>query len=342
MAKQNEQKIELEKNELLRVEHLKKYYAVRKRFQVGDNKEFVYAVDDVGFSVYKGESFGIVGESGCGKTTTARMIARAIEPTEGDIWFRQENEISNLAKLNEKQLRKVRQDIQMVFQDPYSSLNPRMSVFNIVAEPMICAGVNKHKCRERVAELLEMVGLNSEYMVRYPHAFSGGQRQRIGIARAISMNPSLLLADEAVSALDVSVQAQILNLLLDLKNRLGITCIFIGHDLGVIRYVCDRVAVMYMGKIVEIGPTEELFFRPLHPYTRALLNAVPDADPKQPWMEEAAVGEIEEMKTIQKGCAFAPRCPYACEICHASVPKLKDCGDFKHLAACHRMDEIEL
>ncbi len=325
------------------VKNLKKYYPIQKRLSAGKAKDFVHAVDDVSFSVLKGEAFGLVGESGCGKTTTARLIARAIEPTEGEIWLHRGAVPVDLAALNEKKLRPVRRDIQMIFQDPYSSLSPRMSVYNIIAEPLICAGYSKHDCKQRVAEMLSLVGLNPEYMVRYPHAFSGGQRQRIGIARALALNPALILADEPVSALDVSVQAQVLNLIVDLKNELGLTCIYIGHDLSVIRYICNRIAVMYMGKIVELGVTEQLFMQPRHPYTKTLLDAVPDADPNQAWKGASSVGEVSTNKGDSVGCQFASRCKYACEQCGRQQPLLAQTepGSGRYVA-CHRWKDIRL
>jgi len=327
-------------NELLRIKHLKKYYPIRKKFGL-TTTGYIKAVDDINFTVKKGEVFGLVGESGCGKTTTANVIARAIDPTEGEILFHSRQGIVDLAKLTQRQLRQVRRDIQMIFQDPFSSLNPRMSVFNIIAEPLFCAGMKVNESKKRVAELMEMVGLNPDYMVRYPHAFSGGQRQRIGIARAMALSPALILADEPVSSLDVSVQAQILNLIMDLKQQLGITYIFIGHDLAVIRYICDRVAVMYMGKIVEMTTSEELFSNPLHPYTKTLLNAIPDANPHQPWMEDSVIIDLSTQHEIEYGCRFAPRCPFADDYCQKVYPQLEDEGSkhgkaVEHFVSCHK------
>ena len=326
-------------DELLNINHLKKYYLIHKRFGLSIAGT-IKAVDDISFTVNKGEVFGLVGESGCGKTTTANLIARAINPTGGDILFRSDQGIVDLAKLNNKQLRQVRRDIQMIFQDPYSSLNPTMSVFNIIAEPLFCSGMKTNESKKRVTELMDMVGLNPAYMERYPHAFSGGQRQRIGIARAMALSPALILADEPVSSLDESVQAQILNLIMDLRKELGITYIFIGHDLGVIRYVCDRIAVMYLGKIVELTSSEELFSHPLHPYTKTLLSAVPDANPHQIWMEDTVAIDINTHQQIQKGCAFAPRCPLADDYCRSTAPDLEDVSQENgvvHRAACHKV-----
>lgn len=330
----------LKEDELLNIRHLKKYYQIRKGFglrTVGAIK----AVDGISFTVKKGEIFGLVGESGCGKTTTANLIARAIDPTDGEILFRVNSGVVDMAKLNNNQLRQVRKDVQMIFQDPYSSLNPTMSVFNIIAEPLICAGVSAHERKKRVADLMHMVGLDPAYMERYPHAFSGGQRQRIGIARAMALSPALVLADEPVSSLDVSVSAQILNLIMDLRKELGITYIFIGHDLGVIRYICDRVAVMYMGKIVELTSADELFSNPLHPYTKTLLSAVPDADPHKPWIDESITIDMNAFQQqIPTGCAFAPRCPLADDYCRANMPELEDVsapGETQHLVSCFKV-----
>ena len=326
-------------NELLNIRHLKKYYLIHKGFGLR-TVGMIKAVDDISFSVNKGEVFGLVGESGCGKTTTANLIARAIDPTEGEIFFRTGADFVDLAKFDNKQMRMVRKDIQMIFQDPYSSLNPTMSVFNIIAEPLICAGIRMSERKKRVAELMNMVGLDPAYMGRYPHAFSGGQRQRIGIARAMALSPALVLADEPVSSLDVSVSAQILNLIMDLRKELGITYIFIGHDLGVIRYVCDRIAVMYMGKIVERTSSHELFSRPLHPYTKTLLNAVPDANPHQKWMEDTVAIDIQAYQQVHQGCAFAPRCPIADDYCRLNVPELVNVSKgtaIAHHVSCHKV-----
>ena len=270
----------MRKNILLEVKDLKKHFPIRKgiwRHVAG----YVKAVDDVSFRIPEGETLGLVGESGCGKTTTGRCILRAIDPTSGQILFRKNGEMIDVASLDHKELRSLRKDMQLIFQDPYSSLNPRMTVKDIIGEPLLVNNVAKGKeLEDRVAQLMRQVGLRPEYMRRYPHAFSGGQRQRIGIARALALNPRLVVCDESVSALDVSIQAQILNLLQDLQAEMNLTYLFIAHDLSVVEHISDRVAVMYVGKVVEVADTEELFANPRHPYTEALLSAVPKPDPR--------------------------------------------------------------
>tara|TARA_B100000676_G_C17956807_1_gene775210 strand:- start:151 stop:1020 length:870 start_codon:yes stop_codon:yes gene_type:complete len=277
---------ELADNAILEVRGLKKYFPVRRGLlqrQVG----WIKAVDGVDFTLEQGKIMGLVGESGCGKTTTGRMILRALDPTEGEIIFRKATgESVDLAQSSYGEIREVRGEIQMIFQDPYSSLNPRMPVLDLIAEPLVAHGWSSRDCEIRVTELMERVGLDPRFIRRYPHAFSGGQRQRIGIARALALSPSLIVADEPVSALDVSVQAQILNLLLQLQKDLNLTLLFVAHDLSVVRYICDEVAVMYQGRLVEHAQTEELFTNPRHRYTAMLLNAVPAPDPHASWMDD--------------------------------------------------------
>jgi peptide/nickel transport system ATP-binding protein len=331
-----------EADPILKVEGLSKYFPIRKGL-FGRTTGQVKAVDDVQLTVRRGVTFGLVGESGCGKSTLGRCILRAIEPTKGAITFRERggNEVDVMA-LNKAGLRAVRRDMQLVFQDPYSSLNPRMTVAEIVGEPLVCHGVARgSELRRRVSALIEMVGLSAKHLERYPHAFSGGQRQRIGIARALATEPGFLICDEAVSALDVSVQAQILNLLQELQNRLTLSYLFISHDLGVIRHISDRVGVMYIGKLVETGKTKDLFARPYHPYTEALLSAQPIPDPRRKAERIVLSGEVGNPANPPSGCYFHPRCPYAKELCRVSAPPNRQVGD-GHYAACHFAGELNL
>ena len=327
---------------LLEVRRLKKYFPIRQgllRRVVGE----VRAVDDVTFSVDRGETLSLVGESGCGKTTTARCILRALRPTDGHILFQiAAGAVVDVPALPRSQLRPLRRQMQMIFQDPFSSLNPRRTLLDIVAEPLVANRLGARREQiDRVAELLRLVGLRPEYMRRYPHAFSGGQRQRIGIARALALQPSLIVADEPVSALDVSVQAQILNLLLDLQDQFGLTYLFVAHDLSVVKHMSDRVAVMYVGRIVEMAPTEPLFAHPRHPYTEALLSAVPKPDPRLRAARIVLEGDVADAADPPPGCAFHPRCAYAVAACRVETPELREVAP-GHLVSCHRARELTL
>lgn len=316
---------------LLRVRHLKKYFPLRGGL-FNQEVDSVKAVDDVSLDVLRGESVGLVGESGSGKTTLGKVILRLIEPTSGEIIF----DGQDLCQLSEGELRKRRGEMQMIFQDPYSSLNPRMTVKKIVREPFhIHQRAKGRELEERVQELIHLVGLKEDHLYRFPHEFSGGQRQRIGIARALALDPRLLVLDEPTSALDVSVQAQILNLMLDLQKRLDLTCLFISHDLGVIRYMCDRVALMYLGIVVELSSVQRIFEQPLHPYTKALLSAMPEPDPEYQSEEIILEGEISTLAGRARGCRFAPRCPEVISpICHEEEPQLAE-AEPGHWVACH-------
>ncbi|WP_028983885.1 ABC transporter ATP-binding protein [Sporolactobacillus terrae] len=318
---------------LLHVENLKKYYPI-KGGKFGRVSETVRAVDGVSFSVREGETLGIVGESGCGKSTTGRMIMRLIEPTEGKIVFQNRN----LMSLSKKEMRKARKDIQMIFQDPFASLNPRHTVEHIIEEPMIVHNIGDRKERKaRVEELLELVGLSSYHAKRYPHQFSGGQRQRIGIARALAVRPKVIIADEPVSALDVSVQSQVLNLLKDLQEKFNLTYIFIAHDLSVVRHISDRVGVMYLGKLVELSESEQLYDDPKHPYTKALLSSVPVPNPNVQTERMILQGDVPSPAHPPAGCSFHDRCPFAMDICSKERPHLKKLEDGR-LVSCHLYD----
>ena len=331
-----------ERRRLLDVKHLRKYYPITKGL-LRRVEGHVKAVDDVSFTIDEGETLGLVGESGCGKTTTGRCLLRAVDPTGGEILFHQrDGKVIDVATVNGSGLKSLRQDMQMIFQDPYSSLNPRWTLLDIVGEPLVAFGVAKGKAlEERVADLLRRVGLRPEYLRRYPHAFSGGERQRIGIARALALRPRLVVADEPVSALDVSVRAQTLNLLADLQEELGLTYLFISHDLSVVQHSCDRVVVMYVGKVVEMAETDELYFNPKHPYTEALLSAVPKPDPDAPKQRIVLEGEVADPSNPPPGCPFHPRCRYAVDRCRTEVPQLQNVGN-DHWVSCHRATELTL
>ncbi|MEJ0016974.1 MAG: ABC transporter ATP-binding protein [Acetobacteraceae bacterium] len=327
---------------LLDVRGLRKFFPIAKgTFSrvVGH----VRAVDDVSFTVQEGETLGLVGESGCGKTTTARCILRAIDPTDGQVLYRmRDGTVVDLAPMRASQLGPLRKEIQMIFQDPFGSLNPRMTLFDNVGEPLLVNGMRRRRERmDRVAELLRLVGLRPEFMHRFPHAFSGGQRQRIGIARALATSPRLVVADEPVSALDVSVQAQVLNLLLELQAKLRLTFLFVAHDLSVVRHICDRVAVMYVGQLVELAPTAAVFSRPLHPYTAALMRAVPVPDPRVSGADGILRGEVPSPASPPSGCYFHPRCVFAQDRCRQEAPALREAAP-GHFARCHFAGELEL
>lgn len=332
----------IQKVPLLEVTELKKYFPIRRGFfkrTVG----YVKAVDNLNLSIYEGETVGLVGESGCGKTTAGRSILKAIPPTSGKIMF-QDPRMGrvNVADLEGNDLVKLRQNMRMIFQDPYASLNPRMTLLDIVGAPLRAMGLEKGKALEdRVADMLKRVGLRPEYMRRYPHAFSGGQRQRIGLARALAPNPRFVICDEPVSALDVSVQAQILNLLQDLQDDMGLTYLFVAHDLSVVAHISDRVAVMYVGKMVEMASTRELYTAPKHPYTEALMSAIPLPNPKKREKRVLLTGEVASPANPPSGCYFHPRCTYCIDLCKQEEPLLREISP-NHFVKCHRADELSL
>jgi oligopeptide/dipeptide ABC transporter ATP-binding protein len=317
-------------NTLMQVKDLKTYYPIHSGL-LKRTTGYVKAVDGVSFDIQQGETFGLVGESGCGKSTTGRSILRLTEPTSGEVWFQGRN----LATLNQKELRAIRKDLQIIFQDPYASLNPRMTIGQILEEPMIVHGVkDKWERKRRVDELLDTVGLSSYHAERYAHEFSGGQRQRVGIARALTMHPKLIVCDEPVSALDVSIQSQVLNLMQDLQDRFQLTYIFIAHDLSVVQHISDRIGVMYLGRIVEQGTSDELYANPQHPYTQALLSAVPVPDPKAKRERIILRGDVPSPAKPPSGCTFHPRCPHVMDICKQHIPEMKETST-GHFVACH-------
>ncbi len=318
---------------LLEVKHLKKYFDITHGFSFGKEKRYLRAVDDVSFTVKKGETLGLVGESGCGKSTTGNCIIRLLDTTEGEILF----EGKDLSKMTGREIKPLRRDIQMIFQDPYSSLNPRMRVFQLIAEPFLAnENLGKEELRERVCRLMEVVGLPPEYIGRFPHEFSGGQRQRIGIARALALRPKLIICDEPISALDVSIQAQILNLLKRLQKEFDLTYIFISHALPSIKHVSTHVAVMYLGRIVEYARTEEIFARPRHPYTEGLMAAVPIPDPELREKREKVIleGDLPSPSAPPPGCHFHTRCRYATEECRKTAPEPRELSP-GHFCVCH-------
>jgi peptide/nickel transport system ATP-binding protein len=327
---------------LLDVRRLKKYFPIHSGF-LRRTVGHVRAVDDVTFQVREGETLALVGETGCGKTTTSRCILRAIDPSEGQILFRTESgAVVDIAAISRSELRPLRRQMQMVFQDPYSSLNPRMTVLDIIAEPLLVNGIRSRQERiDRVEELMRLVRLRPEYMRRFPHAFSGGQRQRIGIARALALHPKLIVADEPVSALDVSVQAQTLNLLLDLQNTLGLTYLFVAHNLGVVKHISDRVAVMYVGQMVELADREALFHTPKHPYTAALLSSVPKPDPRLRGQRKPLPGDVANPASPPSGCYFHPRCAFAVDRCKVERPAWEQISPGRWVR-CHRAQELTL
>ncbi len=338
----------LDADTLFSVRSLKKYFPIQRgllRRTVG----YVKAVDDVSFFIRRGETLGLVGESGCGKTTASRTALRLYEPTDGQVLFRsaslaqgEANAIVDLATLKPDRLKAIRREIGMVFQDPINSLNPRMSVGDIVREPLRAHNLDRgRQTDDEVIALLESVGLRAEHMSRYPHEFSGGQRQRIGIARALALRPSMLVLDEPVSALDVSIQAQTLNLLSDLQEEFGLTYLFVAHDLSVVEHISDRVAVMYVGKLVESGPVDELYRQPRHPYTEALLAAVPVPEPQKKTARTPLQGHVPDPANPPRGCAFHPRCPYARDRCKNETPSLREVQP-ERFVACHFAEELDL
>lgn len=319
---------------LLNVKDLVKHFPIKGGL-LGKTVGHVKAVDGVNFHLKKGETLGLVGESGCGKSTTGRVILRLLEATSGEVWFKGRD----ILKLNKEEMRSLRREMQIIFQDPYASLNPRMTVGSIIGEALEIHGLASGKDKEmKVLELLETVGLSAHHMRRYPHEFSGGQRQRIGVARALAVDPSLIICDEPVSALDVSIQAQVINLMQDLQNEFGLTYLFIAHDLSVVKHISDRVAVMYLGKIVELADKDELYKNPQHPYTKALLSAIPIPNPTLTRERIILEGDVPSPVNPPKGCHFHTRCQYATDVCKVVDPDFKDYGS-GHFVACHLLDK---
>jgi oligopeptide transport system ATP-binding protein len=327
---------ETQENVLLKVDHLVKHFPITRGIVIQKQVGAVHAVDDVSFDIYRGETLGLVGESGCGKSTTGRTVLQLYKPTSGHVYY----EGKDLVTLHAEDMRRMRKKMQMIFQDPYASLNPRMTVEQIIGEPLIVHNVMSGKdIRDRVKELLSLVGLSGSLVDRYPHEFSGGQRQRIGIARALALDPALIVCDEPISALDVSIQAQVVNLLEDLQEKLGLTYLFIAHDLSMVRHISNRVAVMYLGIIVELASRAELYRNPLHPYTQALLSAVPIPDPVIEERRQRIIleGDVPSPVNPPSGCRFRTRCPLAGTICAEEKPEMREIGS-GHYVACHMVN----
>ena len=326
---------------LLEIKNLKKYFPIQRGF-IRKVVGHVRAVDGVTFSIREGETLGLVGESGCGKTTTGRVILRAMEPTEGEVWYCKDGEMLNIYNISPKDMKPLRREMQLIFQDPFSSLNPRMTVMDIVSEPLRIHGMtDSSDLQSTVRELLEAVGLRAQHMNRYPYAFSGGQRQRIAIARALALRPKLIVCDEPVSALDVSIQAQVLNLLENLQKEFGLTYLFIAHDLSVVEHISNRVAVMYLGSLVELASADDLYDIPLHPYTEALLSAVPRTDPDHVSQRIVLPGDVPDPSDPPPGCKFNPRCRYAKDVCSQQTPDWRELRS-DHWVACHLAEDLKL
>lgn len=327
-------------NRLLEVTGLKKYFPVKKSF-LKKTTSYVKAVDDIDIYVDRAETLGIIGESGSGKTTIGRCILRIYEPTEGQILFNRENGFVSVTEMDSKRLKEFRRHAQMVFQNPYACLNPRMTVLDIIGEPLVIHGLAKGmELEDRVTDVLKVVGLKIEHLRRYPHSFSGGQRQRIAIARALILKPELIICDEAVSALDVSIKAQILNLLKDLQDEFGLTYMFITHDMSVVKHMCNRIAIIYCGHIMELSDIRSFLKNPLHPYSFALISAVPKPDPSMK-LKYVIAGEIPDPVNPPSGCVFHPRCKYAKDICREQIPQLRNLGDGRHVK-CHFAESLDL